>query len=420
MEFVNNIRLTRTVPIILPLAFSLLFAACGGSSDDDDDETQGSADTTISISETLNLNSAAPVLLDAQNASFTNGEGIGKIIAANASSPQPGNGYTASTVDIVNTATNSVADTLDFASNSPSLASNATATQIAAFFEIQSDDADASASTVVRLTLSTEAIAFGDQFSLNGTTITGNTRSEVMATIDALPSIVASIDSNGVITVAASDGNDLRLNLDNAAAGQTIGIESLRIGDAVSVIDSITIGDGQPNTKATIGGVVEVTLNYPLQLANPGSGTIFGMTIPNTYMSQNTFDPTDPDTYNDAGSVMISDSLGNDHTLTQYFVKQDDLAGTNPNRWTMYVLIDGRNVGDDDTGGNPLPAAFDLAFDSNGQLDTTTTDSIEISHWVPLDGSGNPNNAATASITIDITGSTQFGGPFALTNVNIN
>jgi len=420
MELISQKNLTRPALTVLPLVFSLLLAACNGGGNNDDNG-DGSADTTIGVSETFNLDGGAAVLPQAKNSSHTNGAGIGKIIAANAAGLQPGNGYTASTIDIVNIATNAVVAAADFASHS--LGNNPTAAQLAAFFETQSNRLDASASTTIRLTLSTSAIAAGNQFSLNGLTITGTTRSEVMASIDRLPSVTASVDTNGVITVSATDGNDLRLNLNNAASGQTIAIESLlpdTNGGSFIVGDSATIGAGLPNTKATIGGNVEVTLDYPLQLANAGVGNIFGATIPNIYTSQNAFDPTKPATYNHAGSIAITDSLGNTHTLTEYFVRQDDLGGTNPNRWNLYVLIDGKNVGNDDTNGIPTLARFDLAFDSNGQLDTVTTDPIEISQWVPLDSNGNPNNAATARITISITGSTEFGGSFALTNVSVN
>jgi len=417
MELINT-RFVRSLLVMLPLGISLLFTACSGGGDNNGGE-YGSADTTISISETFNLNGGAAVLLQAKNKTYTDGAGIGKIIAAGATNPQPENGYTVSTIDIVNDANNSVVATADFASHG--LGINATAAQIAAFFETQSNALNATASTMVRLTLSTPAIALGDQFSLDGFTITGNTRSEVMAGIDRLPNITASVDTHSVITVTASDGNDLSLNLNNAASGQTIAIESLLRDISTNnfiVVDSATIGDGQPNTKATIGGSVDVTLDYPLLLKNTGSGNTFGTTIPNVYTSQNAFNPAKPATYNHAGSIAITDSLGNRHTLTEYFVRQDDWGGTNPNRWKVYVLIDGENVGNNDT--NDMPAEFDLAFDTNGQLDTTNTDPIEISRWVPLDGNGAPTNAATARITINITGSTEFGGLFALTNVSVN
>jgi flagellar hook protein FlgE len=403
--------------LLMSFVTCLSIAACNGGGGDDD--SSGSADTTISITETFNVDAGESAVMQAFNTSITNGSGISKIIGANAASPQPGNGYTASTVAILNSTNNSTVDTIDFAANG--LSSGATAAQLAEFFEIQNDYIDATAVTIVRLTLSTAAVSVGDQFSVNGSSINGDTRSEVMADINAVPDIDASIDSNGVITVIASDGDDLRLNLGNATAGQTIGIDSLLINEGtVIVFDSATIGYGQPHAKATVGGVVSIMLDYPLQLASTGISNIFDAVISSSYSVQNEFDVTDPDTYNHAASVALTDSLGNQHQMAQYFVKQDDLAGTAPNRWAMYVLVDEKNVGSPDVNGEPTPARFDLAFDSNGQLDPSITDPIEISEWTPLDENGDPNGADSARITIDITGSTQFGGAFSLTNVHVD
>lgn len=417
MECVSPKKLLQSRHWILATTLGLMLAACGGSSDDDDD-SQGTADTTISISETFNLDAGSSVLMQQQYASYTNGSGIGMIFTEDAAGAQPANGYSASTIDIINPVASSVVETLDF--TDAGLGNNATAAQLADFFELQNNNIDATATTLARLTLSTNSVTFGDQLTVNGAIVIGNSISEVMADINRLPEISASIDGSGVISVTATDGNDLRINLGNAAVGQTIGIESVQNNDDIDiVIDSATIGDGQTATKATIGGTVTLTLTYPLQLDNAGSGNIFGTTLINAYSGQNSFDATDADTYNHAGSLSLRDSFGNTHEMTQYFVRSDDLGGLYPNRWTMHVLIDGEHVGAADTNGNPMPASFELVFDSNGQLDGTQTDPIAISHWIPRNDSGNPNGAATARITIDIAGSSQFGGAFTLTNVSV-
>jgi flagellar hook protein FlgE len=404
--------------LLINLLAGLSLTACGGGNSDDDD-SEDSADTAISISETFNIDARDSVLMQAHYESTTNGSAIGEIITAAPASAQPGNGYSASTIDIVNTANNTVIDTIDFAT--AGLGVDATAAQLAAFFESQNSQLDSTASTTIRLTLSTDAVTVGDQLSVNGASINGNTLSEVMADIDRLPNIVARIDGNSVISVTASDGNDLHVSLGNAAAGQTIGIESLRSdGSNLIILDSAIIGDGQAAAKATIGGIVELTLDYPLQLANSGSGNIFDSVLSHIYTSQNSFDANDPATYNDAAAINITDSLGNSHEMTQYFVRQDDMGGLYSNRWAMHVLIDGRNVGSPDTNGAPTLAGFDLVFDSSGQLNSTRTDPIEISQWVPVDNGGSPNGAATARIAINIAGSTQFGGPFTLTNVSVH
>ncbi|WOD10200.1 flagellar hook protein FlgE [Pseudomonas sp. NyZ704] len=118
--------------------------------------------------------------------------------------------------------------------------------------------------------------------------------------------------------------------------------------------------------------------------------------------AQGPFDPTDSSTYNSSTSVNIFDSLGNPHTLTKYFVK------TSGNEWDMHTLIDG-----DPVPGNP---SVPVTFNSAGQL--SSGQPITISDWDPLDASGNPTGAETGQdIEIDLTGTTQFASPFAVTAV---
>ena len=47
------------------------------------------------------------------------------------------------------------------------------------------------------------------------------------------------------------------------------------------------------------------------------------------------FDPKDSDTYTSSTSVVIYDSLGQSHTVTQYFMKDSTAAATNPNTWRL-------------------------------------------------------------------------------------
>ncbi|WP_028240721.1 flagellar hook protein FlgE [Stutzerimonas azotifigens] len=72
------------------------------------------------------------------------------------------------------------------------------------------------------------------------------------------------------------------------------------------------------------------------------------------------FDPKDSSTYNWSTSSDIYDSLGNTHSLMQYFVKDAN------NAWTMYSLVNGQNPA------NPAssePSAVRLSFDPSGNLD---------------------------------------------------
>lgn len=374
---------------------------------------------TTAIETTFNVDAGEEVLLEQYHDSYTNGAGIGQIIGAAAAAAQPTNGYTLSSVEIIDTTNlTGTPDVIDFSS----LPANPTASQIAAFINGQNSDVSATATTRANLTLGSVPLTFQDGLLINGNQITGNTVNDVVTSIDRLPNITASVSTAGVITVVSTVGDDLRIEMagaDTNNTGNTLDIESFRLdADGQPVpYDTLTIGDGQAAARATIGGEVQVSLDYPYQLANAGAGNIFGATIPNDYAIDNEFDPEDPDTYNHATSMTIYDSQGNSHVMTQYFVKQDDLGGQNPNLWAMYVMIDGRDVGTNDTDGNPLPARFDLQFNQDGSLNTSITDEIVVDNWTPLGPDGQWNGAEVtpnSNFSIDISGSTQVGGAFAV------
>src|SRR5690625_7582040 len=91
----------------------------------------------------------------------------------------------------------------------------------------------------------------------------------------------------------------------------------------------------------------------------------------------NAFDPDLPSTHNHASTSTIFDSLGNAHTLEQFFVRQPyDPAdpSTSPNHWVMYVQVDGQNVGDPDPtlpapqNTEPTMASFNIHFNRDGSL----------------------------------------------------
>ncbi|MEJ5173919.1 flagellar basal body FlgE domain-containing protein, partial [Erwinia sp. MYb416] len=69
------------------------------------------------------------------------------------------------------------------------------------------------------------------------------------------------------------------------------------------------------------------------------------------------FDPDNNDTFNNSYTTQVYDSLGREHTLTQYFVKTDD------NKWTAHYVVDG-----DKANATSSP----LEFDTSGLLTAPT------------------------------------------------
>ncbi|MCF5469239.1 flagellar hook protein FlgE [Pseudomonas syringae] len=180
------------------------------------------------------------------------------------------------------------------------------------------------------------------------------------------------------------------------------------------------------NGTVMVGASGDLRVDSSNQLASPTS------IITNTANLNSTsavptvtpFDATNSKTYNDTYSTTVFDSQGNEHRMESYFAK------TGTNSWTMYSLIDGRNISDPTS---TVPDANNLTFDSSGSLiiNTATTPTspspsanlavnadgtFKVVNWVPAIQTGTgttatwgPNGAAgvASGIQLDMKASTQ-------------
>lgn len=105
-----------------------------------------------------------------------------------------------------------------------------------------------------------------------------------------------------------------------------------------------------------------------------------------------TFNPTDSNSFNFSYSSDLYDSLGTEHTLTQYLVK----SSTNDNEWTAYYFIDGNAVGN--------PTGETITFDTDGSLSTPSNITLNYA----------PSGADPMNIDLSLVGSTQFAGDFSV------
>jgi fagellar hook-basal body proteins len=284
--------------------------------------------------------------------------------------------------------------------------------------------------------------------TLNGVTLTATNLAALANEINALrtstlPGISATVNTAGDLEIVSSVGTDLRFSFAGPLPAGQVDLQG-RPGTGMQTINNI-------NDAAVIGGSISILMDegYAVASSNPAVGNLFAPLTPASFTDVpiNAFDPTNQNTYNHATANPIFDSLGNPHILSQYFVKQPyDPAdpSTSPNHWVMYVQIDGQNVGDPDPTlpppANTVPtmASFNVHFNSDGTLNTTLTDTILISNWVPLGEDGEPNGAlpplnvlqggttpvleppASSNFEIDLTGSTQFGSSFAVDDYDQN
>ncbi|GAA5645314.1 flagellar hook protein FlgE [Vibrio proteolyticus] len=110
----------------------------------------------------------------------------------------------------------------------------------------------------------------------------------------------------------------------------------------------------------------------------------------------NPFSPNDPSSFNSSYTSKVYDSLGNSHTVTQYFTKTAD------NTWEVNVQVDGSAT--------PVTTQA-MTFDADGTL-SSPTGTFNVSF--PAAGA-NP-----VSVDLSLAGSTQFGAAFGVSTNNPN
>ena len=177
------------------------------------------------------------------------------------------------------------------------------------------------------------------------------------------------LDKNGFMVNSNGD------NLTGYAAGpggvvDTASFAKLRVSTA------------QVPAGATTTGNVSVNLNARKALLLPAG-----------------FNPTDPATYSDATSLSVFDTLGNEHTLSLYFMK------TAANSWKVFAAGDGVQIGAGSSG--------TLAFASDGTLDTVASTFPSIVNVPSSAGAGGP-----IAVNLDFAGTTQFGNAFSVNQLS--
>lgn len=369
----------------------------------------------------------------------------------------PDNGYAAGFLDVI---TSTGTQTLDFNALS---GVNATARQIAADLNVEDQTnalgISASAQTNLRLdgfsadnTFDSGALVLALRpdninpaasfISINPAGGTGTIQQQIVNAINSanVTGLSAVLGPGGnSVDITALNGEDIIIQNNNAGAFtgffDMVGLSA--DGGALAIPPTATPQTLSPNDAATVGGELSISVDDGVTVAaGTTPGNLWGALPGN---SSNTFDALDPETYNSATSVTVYDSLGNSHVMTQYFVKErtDPLnTATTSNTWSMYVLIDGQNVGNPPAGSTiPGLAQYTLRFNSDGTLDAAADGPFQVTNWTPVDSNGNyngalgPNPSGTLPIPtppvfsnfeIDITGSSQFGSPFSVNNITQN
>ncbi|MFG6487341.1 flagellar hook protein FlgE [Roseateles sp. BYS78W] len=156
---------------------------------------------------------------------------------------------------------------------------------------------------------------------------------------------------------------------------------------------------------------MEFNLDSRLKVTAPGSGTGTGI------------DLTDSTTYNNATSMTVYDAKGQDVAVTFYFQKAAT-AADGSDTWNVYATANGTPFDTDSSGaaialdanGNPTTPYTTITFPPTGGSPTVPTAAINMS--VPAGTSTRGNSTlAIANIQLDLTGATENGSSFAVTNL---
>ncbi|WP_323890760.1 flagellar hook protein FlgE [Aeromonas caviae] len=142
------------------------------------------------------------------------------------------------------------------------------------------------------------------------------------------------------------------------------------------------------------------------------------------------FDPTDSTTYSSSTSVVVYDSLGEPHTITQYFTKEADPADPTqaavPTAWRMYLYegdkpidIVGGTATTMATGLSQAPLSARVTFDASGKMVTPTTPAVIKTEPLGVTGAGIITNGAdgTQEIEFKLGTVTQYASPFEVSKL---
>lgn len=160
-------------------------------------------------------------------------------------------------------------------------------------------------------------------------------------------------------------------------------------GFNTGVVDDLLLQTSQSSPNPTTTG--NVVLNLP---ANATPPTI-------------AFDPTNPATYNQTTSTAVYDSLGNQYTMTFYFVKN-----AAPGTWDVNVAVDGTMIAPTAV---PAVATPQLIFDQSGVVTTPANGQLTFPAFTAAIPAS--VNATANPTTFDFAKATQYGDTFGVSAI---
>ncbi len=210
------------------------------------------------------------------------------------------------------------------------------------------------------------------------------------------------IDVTGNSLDMAISGNGFFIVSDNGALTYTRA-GAYRIDNSGNVVNSKNQRlQAYPPTGLNgfnTGGLADLRLvtNVSAPSATTSANVLFNLPANATVPTVTPFDPTNVNSYNEATSLTVYDSLGAAHTGTLYFDKT-----ATANQWNMRLYVDGNAVG----------AAQTLQYSTSGTITTPAGGTITFPAYTPATG------AAPLNLTFDVAATTQYGSTFGVNSVS--
>lgn len=143
---------------------------------------------------------------------------------------------------------------------------------------------------------------------------------------------------------------------------------------------------------------MELNLDSRSKVTNPGAGVVPQIDFNN------------PDTYNNATSVTVFDTKGQDLSLTYYFQKVDT------DQWNIFVTANGQPIAGTSADPGPLTAT-PISFLSDGSGATTSLAALPVSVGGPITTSSGATIVTPLDFSLDLSKATQYGSAFGVTNL---
>ena len=200
-----------------------------------------------------------------------------------------------------------------------------------------------------------------------------------------------SVESTGRSLDAAIEGRGFFVSRDSQGTMSYSRVGIFAADNAGNLVDAAGrkvqgYGPSVGNTLGTMGDI-KIATGQIAAKASTAVNFVGNLSADWTPPTNTTFDSTKPDSYNMVKQSVLYDSLGTQHTVSQYFVK------TGNNAVTVHYGFDGA-----------APAeSKELNFGAGGQLAAGSTNSGPLTLT-------SANGAADIAFSIDYTGTTQFAG----------